>query len=67
MKKNLLIMALVASFFTLSGCAFDDYDYDHVSSSAVGYKIKCSDGPLAGRSGRCANDPAGSSLTIEVQ
>lgn len=65
MKKNLLIMALVASFFTLSGCAFDDYD--HVSSSAEGYKIKCSDGSRVGGSGRCANDPAGSSLTIEVQ
>lgn len=65
MKNSLLITALVASFFTLSGCASDDYG--HVSRSGVGYNIKCSDGSLVGRSGRCANDPAGSSLTIEVQ
>lgn len=64
MKKCLLIATVLANFLVLTGCASD---YDHTPSSSIGFKIKCSDGSNAGRSGRCANDPAGSSLSIEVQ
>lgn len=64
MKKCLLMATVLANFLVLTGCASD---YDHVPSNSIGFKINCSDGSYVGRSGRCANDPAGSSLSIEVQ